>query len=165
MEKNKDESRKTYDSNFFFPLSKDGVCGDSQIHVTLQPWLAASSTCSETTKAPLCFPWAGPIVPIRVDRHGAWHVHHLPRCSWSFRALMRNPWETTTVVRLIQLPHKQLICFTNQQGILQVQGCSTDVKSNQSYPQSLASPLPPRGSCVHLWTSFSGTKYPPWIIK
>lgn len=79
-----------------------------------------------------------------------------------FRALITNPWETTAVLRLTQLAHKRLICFTNQQGKLQVQGCSIDsgVKSMELIPP----PSPPT-SCLHLWTSFSGTEYLSWIIK
>lgn len=62
--------------------------------------------------------------------------------SCSHNEPVRN--HTAAVLRLTQLAHKQLICFTNQQGKLQVQGCSIDseVKSMELIPPPLPVPHP-----------------------
>lgn len=126
-------------TDFFYFLQGWGgkeVMGEYLIRATLRLWVAASCTCSEITTL-FCLPLAGPIVPIHVHKHSAWCVHHLP-----------------------QVAHKQLICFTNQQENLQVQGCSSDsgVKSME-----LSTPHPhPVDIYEH---HFSATEYLPWMIN
>lgn len=124
-------------TDFFFFLWEEKRGGVGWFSDSCQP--APPTHCLQHllwSHKPLCLPWAGPIVPIHVDRHSVRREHHLPQCSRSFRALITNSWETTAAPRLTQLAHKQLICLTNQQGKLQVQGCSIDngVKSMELIP-------------------------------
>ena len=129
----------TYIFMYFIFKWRSGAWGDSLIHLPLRLQPAASSTCSDTAN------------------HSASHgrgvdgAHPCGRtqcaaCASSasvlsaFCVLIRKPRETTAVLRLTQLARKEFICFTNQQGKLQVQGCSidSDVKSVALLP----SPLP-----------------------
>lgn len=163
MDTSRAETRRTkvWDSYWFLFLWEEGrgAWGASLIHVTRHLRLAASSTCSQSTN-PFCLPWAGPTVPIHVDRHSVRACASSASALSVFRALhnehMRNHGGPET-----DSARKQLICFTTQQGKLQVQWCSIDsgVKSVELIP-----PLPPM-SCLHLLTSFSGTEYLSWIIK
>lgn len=57
------------------------VCG-------MNLWFMSPSTSDSLLPAPalknhkpLCLPWAGPLVPIHVDRQGAWRAHQPPQCT------------------------------------------------------------------------------------
>lgn len=122
----KKDEESVQHSHWFVFLWEKGGC-QSLIHVTLHLQMAASSTCSETTK-PFASRGLDQVCP-SMWTESARHVHYLLRCSRSFHALKTNPRETTAVLTLTQLAHQlyqQLTCFTNYQGKLQVQGCSID---------------------------------------
>lgn len=131
---------------FFSPLFfKNLGVGEviSLIHVTLHLQPVAPSTCSESRNPTHTHPpasrGAGPIVPIHVDRHTVCGV-----CIICLSALGLSCSHNGPVSKgKKQKPQwswdwlaNKLICFTNQQGKLQVQGCSTDsrVASVESTP-------------------------------
>lgn len=111
----------TATSFFVFLLMRQQAAWGGFLIVPLHLCSAACSTCSETTNR-FPSPWAGLIVPIHVDRHSVWHVHHLPQRPGS----LVLSYGTQEKPQVLWMTHPELSCSTKQQGKLQVRGCSTD---------------------------------------